>query len=82
MSFEYKTPKARIFQNISFNIECAKTTGIKGKTGSGKTTLINLICGLLNPSSGNIKFDNNSTEEINIKSLHKKIGYVPQIFIY
>ena len=78
LSFEYETSKARIFQNISFNIEFAKTTGIKGKTGSGKTTLINLICGLLNPSSGSIKFDNNSTEEINIKSLHKKIGYVPQ----
>ena len=51
--------------------------GIVGQTGSGKSTLVNLFTGLLEPSSGEIKMDGSSIFS-NLSAWHKKIGYVPQ----
>ena len=54
-----------------------KAFGITGKTGEGKSTFIDLICGLLEPQEGKILVDNNNIQK-NIKSWQQKIGYVPQ----
>ncbi len=77
LSFRYKGAKQFALQNINFEIPKGSMIGIIGKSGSGKSTLIDIIVGLLNPTSGKIYCDNymldytNSFPNINI-------GYIPQ----
>ena len=61
---------------MSFEIE-GKITGIFGKTGSGKSTLIDLILGIISPSSGKIKIDGVNINEV-AYPWRNLIGYVPQ----
>ncbi len=78
VDFKYKNTDQYILKKLSLSIPCKKITGIKGKTGSGKTTIINIIAGLATPSGGTILIDNINYQEIKMKSLHKLISYVPQ----
>jgi len=64
-----------IIKNISFSIKRGDYTAIIGPNGGGKTTLLRLILGLIQPTSGEIKFFNRSKKEFKDSS---KIGYVPQ----
>jgi len=75
ISFNYGSIK--ILDNINLKIKKGEAIGIYGTSGGGKTTLINLISGLLQPSSGKIFLDNKELE-INNSQWQKKIGYVPQ----
>ncbi len=77
VSFKYLNSNKNIFQNFDLSIKKGKAIGIVGKSGSGKTTLINLISGLLYPSSGNINVDGIDIFK-NLESWQKKIGLVPQ----
>lgn len=78
LSFSYKNKKNIILDKVDFKFQKNKIYGITGASGSGKTTLINLILGLLEPSSGGIYIN----EKINIIDQldywHKNIGYVQQ----
>ena len=76
VSFAYN--EKPVLKNINFKIEAGKTAAIVGPTGSGKTTLINLILRLIDTSSGNIFIDGNNIRSIALKVLRKNIGYVPQ----
>ena len=67
-----------ILQDISFEIKKGELIGFIGKTGSGKSTLINLLIGMFKPDSGTIKVDDSVDIFFNIKNWQKKIGYVPQ----
>ena len=87
-NISYKFPGSQkvILNNINFEIKKGEKIGIIGKTGSGKTTLINIIIGLLTPSKGNLKVDKNyifkSKEEIK-NNWSRNITLVPQeIFLY
>jgi len=77
LSFSYPIRKEFSLSNISMTIRKGDFVGIIGETGSGKSTLVNLLIGLLKPSEGKVEVD-----ELNINSKlpewHKKIGYVPQ----
>ena len=73
----YYDKKKYIFKNLNLIIEKNKITGIKGKTGSGKTTLVNIITGLLSPTNGEIFVDKKKVN-LNNSNWFKKIGYVPQ----
>jgi len=73
LNFSYN--EKLILNNINFKIEQNNFIGIDGPSGSGKSTLINLILGLIPPSSGNIFYDKN---DINKNKMYYKIGYVPQ----
>lgn len=76
--FKYENQDNHIIENATFNLEKGKIYGFIGKTGSGKTTLTDLIMGLIDPNKGEIKL-NNKIELSNIKfDWHKKIGFVPQ----
>ncbi len=66
-----------ILNNVDMELNKGQFVGIIGKTGSGKTTLIDIILGLLKPKSGKIILNNNY-EIVNFSSLSKHIGYVPQ----
>ena len=75
LDFFYKNKK--IFQNINFKIVKNSFIGITGKSGSGKTTFLNLLTGLLRPSNGKILVDGVEADLTNQNWL-KKIGYVFQ----
>ena len=77
VSFSYSTKKKKILNNINIEIKKGDKIGVIGKTGSGKSTFLNLFTGLLEPEDGKIKV--NQTEIKNsLSSWQKLIGYVPQ----
>ena len=78
LSFRYKEDLPYILKNIFFEIEKGQKIVIKGKTGSGKSTLINIISGLLDQSDGKILVDNNIINTLNKKNWQKNIAIVPQ----
>ena len=76
--FKYDNRQDYVIEDATFNIEKGKIYGFIGKTGSGKTTLTDLIMGLLDVKRGEIKL-NNKFDLSEIKfDWHKKIGFVPQ----
>ena len=78
VSFKYDNQEKYVFQKLNIEIPKGKITGIKGTTGSGKTTMVNLILGLVFPTNGSIFIDNNNFKDTKITSIHSLIGYVPQ----
>ena len=77
INFRYSDKDPILFKNINFKIKCGTTIGLIGESGAGKTTLINIILGLIRPNSGSIEIDGANIEE-NIKNWQNQIGYVPQ----
>ena len=67
-----------IFKSISLEIQKNEIIGIIGETGSGKSTFIDILCGLLNPNKGKIKLNKVEMLKNEIKNLHKIISIVPQ----
>ena len=65
-------------KNINIEIKKNKRTAIVGETGSGKSTIIDLILGFQNISEGEIFYDDISFRELDLNSFRKKVGYVPQ----
>ncbi len=79
VSFSYpKNPSQLILKNISFRIEKGMKLAIVGATGSGKSTLVNLIPRLLDATQGTITIDGVSLKQIPLQTLRKAIGFVPQ----
>ncbi len=77
IEFSY-TGKEKILKNISFSIEEGKTTAIVGSTGSGKTTIINLINRLYDVDKGEIKINKINIKNFKLQDLRSLIATVPQ----
>ena len=75
--FSYPATNKEIFTDVNFKIKKGEKIGIYGESGSGKSTMVDLIIGLLNPSSGKIMVDGKNID-LNKSSWFSKIGYVPQ----
>ena len=75
---KYRYGKKEVIQGIDLIIPKDKIIGIVGESGAGKTTLFDLITGLLSPDSGTITIDGNNYKDINISSLRQLFGYVTQ----
>ena len=87
LSFNYEASNENISKNINLTINKGENLGIFGKTGSGKTTLINILMGILSPKSGNILIDDvdlfNKNKTHLLKKWKNNISLVPQdIFLY
>lgn len=78
VSFQYPNDEATILHDISFTVEAEETIAILGATGTGKTTLFQLIPALYEASEGSIFIDDLPIETHDLKSLREKIGYVSQ----
>ncbi|MBP5182734.1 MAG: ABC transporter ATP-binding protein, partial [Lentisphaeria bacterium] len=76
VSFSYLSGK-EVLKNVSFSIKKNSSCGFIGKTGCGKTTLADILIGLIYPSSGEIRVDGSPVRE-NIRKWRGRIGYVPQ----
>lgn len=78
VSFVYPDSGIKALQNISFTLPEGKTLGIIGETGSGKSTVANMIARLYDVNSGLIKIGDVEIENIDLNQLRNSIGYVPQ----
>jgi ATP-binding cassette subfamily B multidrug efflux pump len=78
LSFTYPEANRRALKDINIQLEQGKTLGILGKTGSGKTTLINLLLRLFDVKDGHIFVDGIDINKIPVDVLRECIGYVPQ----
>ena len=77
INFSFNSDQNKIFENLNLELVPGSFNGIIGKSGAGKSTLINILSGLIKPTSGEILADNLSIFK-NLKSWQSKIGYVPQ----
>ena len=78
ISFTYPDTGIQALKNINFTLKENETLGIFGKTGSGKSTIANLMCRLYDSSEGDISFGEKDIRELNLSDLRQNIGYVPQ----
>ncbi len=76
VSFKYN--EKNVLSNLTFKINAFEIIAILGESGSGKTTIIDLISGLTKLQKGDIKIDGNSIRSINLSNWRSQIGYVPQ----
>lgn len=78
VAFKYPDADEYVLKDISFEAHEGETIAFIGSTGSGKSTLINLIPRLYDATEGEILIDGVNVKDYNLENLNKKIGYVPQ----
>ena len=78
VTFTYEDTNITALNNISFSINKGETVAILGKTGSGKSTILDLIARLYDIDSGQILIDDVPIKQLNLQSLRQAIGAVPQ----
>lgn len=78
VSFTYDDTNIQALKNISFEVKKGETLAILGKTGSGKSTILSLICRLYDVENGSITMDGKKLAYLNLHDLRNSIGIVPQ----
>jgi ATP-binding cassette subfamily B protein len=78
LTFKYPKTDKEVLKNINFVIEKGSTVGIIGRTGSGKTTLVDLMLRLYNLKTNELLIDDHDIMKLPIKTIRDAIGYVPQ----
>ncbi len=82
-SFTYPDSGIQALKNVSFEVKPGESIAIVGTTGSGKSTIANMICRLYDIDSGKLAIDEIGVKEYDISSLRSQIGYVPQdVFLF
>jgi ABC-type bacteriocin/lantibiotic exporter with double-glycine peptidase domain len=78
LTYKYPSSNKLIFKNLNISIKANTTVAFVGKTGSGKTTLVDIIIGLLEAHSGKLLIDDKLINNSNVRNWQKSISYVPQ----
>ncbi len=83
VNFVYPDSGIQALKNISFEVNPGESIAIIGTTGSGKSTIANLILRLYDTTDGSVQIDNKNIEAYNISNLRSQMGYVPQdVFLF
>jgi ATP-binding cassette subfamily B protein len=83
VSFSYDDEQEPALRDINFSLNPDETLAIVGRTGAGKSTLVEMIPRLLEPSGGTVKVDGRDVRDIPLETLRENIGYVPQdVFLF
>jgi ABC-type multidrug transport system fused ATPase/permease subunit len=77
VSYSYPTAEKSVLEGLSFEIEKGSQVGIVGTTGAGKSTLVDILLGLLKPARGRVTVDGEDISS-NLRSWQNLVGYVPQ----
>lgn len=78
LSFTYPGAETPALTNINLNVPSGNAIGLVGGTGAGKTTLVDIILGLLRPTEGQLKVDDTPITDQNLRQWQASLGYVPQ----
>jgi ATP-binding cassette subfamily B protein len=78
VTFRYEADEKNVVQNVSLTIEPGQKVAFVGRSGSGKSTMIKLLCGLYAPTSGSILIDGFNLSDVYMPSVREQIGVVPQ----
>ncbi len=76
--FKYPDSDEYVIKNLNLNIKAGENIAIVGRTGSGKTTLVQLIPRIFDPTEGEVLIDGKSVKDISLNELRRSTGYVPQ----
>ncbi len=83
VSFVYPDTGIQALSAISFELKKGESLGIIGRTGSGKSTIANLLCRLYDPTDGEVFIDGTDLKMVNLSAYRQCIGYVPQeVFLF
>ncbi|WP_109743721.1 ABC transporter ATP-binding protein [Arcicella aurantiaca] len=83
VTFEYPDSGIVALKDFSMQVSAGESVAILGTTGSGKSTIANLLCRMYDVSNGEIKVDNYPIKNLNVNHLRSQIGYVPQdVFLF
>jgi len=83
VSFTYPDTGIKALKEISFSVRPGETLAVIGSTGSGKSTIANLLCRLFDTTSGSIQIDGYDIRAYDVQFLRSQIGYVPQdVFLF
>ncbi|MEQ9229277.1 MAG: ABC transporter ATP-binding protein [Cyclobacteriaceae bacterium] len=83
VNFVYPDSGIHALKGVSFEVDPGQSIAVIGTTGSGKSTIANLICRLYDINDGAIKIDGSSIKKYSISNLRRQIGYVPQdVFLF
>lgn len=80
VTYRYPGRKEAVLDDLSLEIRAKTTVGFAGTTGSGKTTTVDILLGLLSPEKGALRVDGTPIEDSNLGQWQRKLGYVPQHF--
>jgi len=78
LNFRYPDSKEDVLKNISFDIKQGETVGVLGRTGSGKTSVLDLLLRIYNIDENQLFIDGNDIMKLPIRTVRESIGYVPQ----
>jgi len=83
VSYRYSTDGPSVLDQVDLDVPAGSTLAVVGRTGSGKTTLIEMVPHLLDPTEGTVLIDGRDVREIPLEVLRGSIGYVPQdVFLF
>ncbi len=83
VSFRFSEDGPWVLKDVSFEVPAGSTLAVVGRTGAGKTTLVEMIPRLVEPTRGEVRIDGRRVQEIPLEALRSSIGYVPQeVFLF
>jgi len=83
VSVTYPNSNIKALQDVTFEVKAGQSIGIIGKTGAGKSTLVQLLLRFIDPDKGTLSINNTDLRELNLREYREQIGSVPQdVFLF